>query len=93
MEEGGVTCPKPMPPFGWFLLLSLSTACIILSPDSYFAAASFPEHHDVRDPRSDPLLRPSTDPVEPEASLLPSKGWVDGVLPDSIRNYQLKKFK
>jgi len=46
---------------------------------------AFPEAAAVRDKHQDPMLRPSTQPTEPEAMVKPSLGWLEGVLPASLK--------
>ena len=47
---------------------------------------TFPEKGPIRDRTVDPWLRAKTQPMEPEALVKPSRGWVEGFLPPSFKN-------
>mmetsp|Transcript_14126 Transcript_14126/g.34386 ORF Transcript_14126/g.34386 Transcript_14126/m.34386 type:complete len:845 (-) Transcript_14126:87-2621(-) len=62
-------------------------------PKPHVPYVSFPETKKIRDPVLDPMLRPSTQPVEPETLVLPSQGWRDGSLPERVKNHEAMRVK
>ena len=47
---------------------------------------TYPEKEPIKDRKTHPALRASTQPMEPEALVKPSSGWVEGYLPASFKN-------
>ncbi|KAJ1496414.1 hypothetical protein T484DRAFT_2082415 [Baffinella frigidus] len=58
----------------------------LVAPRPKIPYVSFPETRAPRDPNTDAALRVSTQPHEPEAMLMPSKGWRDATIPEGLKH-------
>mmetsp|Transcript_30485 Transcript_30485/g.76649 ORF Transcript_30485/g.76649 Transcript_30485/m.76649 type:complete len:843 (+) Transcript_30485:280-2808(+) len=95
-EYGALGTPGLGPPFREFLDGRVDRAIGVggtTCPKPKVPYVSYPETRKIRDPLSDPMLRPSTQPVEPETLVLPSQGWRDGSLPFAVKNHEAMRAK